>query len=158
MCKYKFQLVALLALIAVSTGSFASAETSKSGSKSGASRIKGVDSDKNGVRDDIDAHINSLSDTQPQKAALRQAVAAITNAMIINPSVKDSLVAAELKMYKATACIHERYGTTDSTKNRINDIEKLTVNTKARLKAYEKFGKAESGQTFESFTGNVCEN
>lgn len=34
--------------------------------------VAGTDVDGNGVRDDLDAYINSLPDTEPQKKALRQ--------------------------------------------------------------------------------------
>jgi len=119
--------------------------------------VSGPDMNANGVRDDIDTYIASLADTPPQKAALRQISSAIGNAMTINISDQSALLAASKRIADASACTHTRYDSaTSSMKN--TEMEKLTVNTKIRFKAYEKFSAAISGTTFVLPEGDGCAN
>ena len=119
--------------------------------------VAGPDINNNGVRDDIDAYIDSLPDSVEQKAALRQASAAITQAMVIDAADQNALANALKQIASASACLHARYDSlTASSKNL--EMEKLTVNTKERFAAYEAFNNAASGHSFVLPQGDGCAN
>ncbi|HEY5514548.1 MAG TPA: hypothetical protein VIK40_12975 [Geomonas sp.] len=121
------------------------------------STIAGPDLDNNGVRDDVDAYINALPDNSSQKSALRQTHSAISNAMLADTTNQNALVAATRKIANATACIHAKYDSTTAS-NKNSEMEKITVNTKGRFRAYEKFSAAISGTTFVLPEGDGCAN
>ena len=120
--------------------------------------IAGPDSNNNGVRDDIDAYIDSLPDTNEQKAALRQASASITHTMIIDPSDQNALANALKQIANAVSCLNARYKTSTIAGLKSSTMEKLTVNTKERFMAYENFNSAASGHTFRLPSGDGCSN
>ena len=119
--------------------------------------VAGPDTNNNGVRDDIDAYINTLPDSPAQKAALRQASSAITNAMLADTTNQSALIEAGKKIMNASACAHKQYDTANASKKN-SEMEKLTVNTKARFQAYEKYSVAISGTSFVLPQGGGCEN
>ncbi|MEJ2045702.1 MAG: hypothetical protein P8X74_12875 [Reinekea sp.] len=119
--------------------------------------VAGSDANNNGARDDIDAYISSLPDSAPQKSALTQSSASITNAMTIDIADQNALADALKQIANASACLHARYdSSTASSKG--SDMEKLTVNTKERFTAYEAFSAAVSGQSFVLPQGDGCAN
>lgn len=119
--------------------------------------VSGPDSDSNGVRDDIDTYISSLSDTTAQKNALRQMSIALGKAMVANTANQSSLLSASKLIADASACTHARYDSSTASKKNA-EIEKLTVNTKTRFLAYEKFSAAISGTSFVLPQGDGCAN
>lgn len=144
-------------------GKATAADALKAGDKSGAfpalnrdDTIAGPDSDNNGVRDDIDTYINALPDSSAQKSALRQTSKAIRNAISIDTTNQNALTDATKKIANAAACVHTQYeSATASNKN--SEMEKLTVNTKIRFQAYEKFSAAISGTSFVLPQGGGCD-
>ncbi len=123
--------------------------------------IAGPDVNANGVRDDIDAYIASLPDTVIQKAALTQVSSALTSAMLVNVADQAALNTAMSKITNSVTCVNSRYNTatniTMGTDKR-HLIRKLTVNTKNRFLAYEKFNTAMSGKSFKLPQGVGCVN
>ncbi|MEX3983860.1 hypothetical protein AB4Y45_33285 [Paraburkholderia sp. EG287A] len=111
----------------------------------------------NGVRNDIAAYINSLPDTAVQKKALLQDAAALQLALTVDTTNQAAMLDVGQKIMKSSHCMFQQYGTTDAPK-KSGDLEKFTVNTKARFDAYEKFNNAMSGTTLKSvITGADCE-
>jgi hypothetical protein len=106
--------------------------------------IIGPDTNHNGVRDDIDAYIDSLPDTPEQKAALRQDARVINEAMTVDVKDKKALEAVDNKLTKAVRCIDRKYHDKTSLK-KLNEIEAFMVNTKKRFIAYHRFNMAMSG-------------
>lgn len=123
--------------------------------------VTGLDVNANGVRDDIDAYIASLPDSAPQKAALTQVSSALTTAMTVDVTNQNALNIAMSKITNSVTCINSRYNTatniTMGTDKR-HLIRKLTINTKIRFLAYEKFNTAMSGKTFKLPQGAGCVN
>lgn len=119
--------------------------------------VTGPDTDNNGVRDDIDTYINSLPDTDPQKAAMRQSSAALNAVMTVDTTSKAAVEAIKSKIPNAVSCLYERYDETTAHK-KVLEMEKLMVNTKIRFQAYEKYNTALSGSTFSMPQGDGCEN
>lgn len=119
--------------------------------------VLGVDANGNGVRDDLDAYIAALPDTVLQKAALSQMAAAIGNALTTDTANLSSMLIASKKIAAAAACNHARYDSATASKKSA-EIEKISVNTKTRFQAYDKFNAALSGTTFVRPQGDGCAN
>ncbi len=111
--------------------------------------IIGLDTNHNGVRDDIDAYIDSLSDSPEQKAALRQDARVINEAMTVDVKDQKALEAVSLKIERAVSCIDRKYDDKTSSK-KLKEIEAFMVNTKERFIAYQKYNMARSGSVSSS--------
>ena len=119
--------------------------------------LGGPDSDGNGVRDDIDAYISSLSDTPDQKSALRQKSAVLTKTLTVDITNQSALLEVSRQIGAAAACNHARYEPGIAGKKGA-EIEKFTINTKPRFDAYMAFSKALGGTTFVLPQGDGCVN
>lgn len=111
--------------------------------------ILGADANANGVRDDIDAWIDSQSDTPPQKAAMKQFSASMDEEMTVDVTNFNAVQAAGDKSGMAMECIYDLYGF-DVGSATWEEVRKYTINTKERFSAYMKADKAMSGHSFKS--------
>lgn len=115
--------------------------------------ISGPDADLNGVRDDIDAYIASLvPDSDLQKAALRQAAAAIRLSMLVDTSDPNMVNAATTRISNAVSCLYERYPSSLAIEKN-DQMELFTVNTRRRLRAYLAFNGASGNSTLPRDSG-----
>lgn len=119
--------------------------------------VSGSDVDANGVRDEIDMHIESLPDTVEQKSALRQISATLQNSMIVDATNQSALLGVSKLLGESATCVFARYNRSIAGKKSM-EIEKLTVNTRERSAAYQKFNSALSGTTFVLPLGDGCVN
>lgn len=106
--------------------------------------LLGTDADGNGVRDDIDAYINSLPDTPVQKKALTQYAAGLNAELATDITQPLAVKAMETRSMDATSCIFSVYGAEAAIK-RSQDLEKYSINTILRFNAYMKSNQASSG-------------
>ena len=107
--------------------------------------IAGLDANANGVRDDIERHIDSKPDTQPQKKSLKALHRALSKAMTIDTKDKNALRDVTNSINISTGCIWKTYRTGTVASPLGNEIEKLTVNTRRRYEAYMKYNSAMNG-------------
>ncbi len=112
--------------------------------------ITGPDFNHNGVRDDIEAYIESLPDTQEQKAALRQDARAINAAMTVDLTDKNALEEVSLKINRSVRCLHRKYRGNGIASKKGKEMEAFMVNTKERFIAYQKYNMARSGSVSSS--------
>lgn len=117
--------------------------------------VSGVDSVGNGVRDDIDAYISSLPDTPAQKNVLQQSAIAIGNALKVDVTSQDAILEVSAQMSAASWCRHNQYSSVTASRKSA-EIERLMINTRPRLLAYEKFNAALSGTASISPQENGC--
>lgn len=120
----------------------------------GASLV-GADRNDNGIRDDIEAYIDGLPDTGPQKEALRQTAAAFSAALSTKVDDKAELSANSAKLSNASSCLFSRYPSPLANK-RAREMEKFHINTKQRFDAYDAYNRALSGSTSASPMGSGC--
>lgn len=120
--------------------------------------IAGTDTDADGVRDDIEAYIDSLTGTAAQKGALRQASEAISDAMVVAASAVDetALREASTDISNAVHCIWITYSQ-GVANNKVADIRKLTVNTRERFEAYAEYNNLVSGFALRLPKGDTCD-
>lgn len=119
--------------------------------------LTGFDANANGVRDDLDTYIVSLPDTSPQKLALSQMSTSLGKAMLTDTANQSAMLAASKEIAAAAACLYARYDSSVAGKKSA-DMEKRTINTRARFNAYDKFNAALNGTTFALPQGDGCAN
>ncbi len=112
--------------------------------------IEGPDTNHNGVRDDIEAYIESLPDTPEQKAALRQDARAMNAAMTVDVTDQKALEEVSLKIRKSVRCLGRKYTKHGVSTKKGKEIEAFMVNTKERFIAYQKYNIARSGSVSSS--------
>lgn len=118
--------------------------------------LLGTDADGNGVRDDIDAYINSLPDSPVQKKALKQDAAALNAALAVDLTNQAAVDAVDTQIMNASSCRYSVYSTEVARKYG-RDLEKYYINTKSRFDAYMKFNQASSGKVLSfSSAGSNC--
>jgi hypothetical protein len=98
--------------------------------------LMGPDTNGNGVRDDIEAWIESLPYSIEQKKALVQDAAAQQKLLHATESLEVAK-AADLIARRATACMYKRFDYDTATSNGAR-IESYTANTLERANAYIK--------------------
>ncbi|MGL5128596.1 MAG: hypothetical protein ACRC7D_10665 [Aeromonas popoffii] len=117
--------------------------------------VAGPDVDGNGVRDDLDAYINSLPDTELQKKALRQGYRVMRSLLLLDTMDTTAVLDGMRSSNAAIWCIYSRYDS--DAKEKSGDIEKYSVNTEERYKAYALFNSAASGHSAVMPRGNGCD-
>ena len=124
------------------------------------STIEGIDSDGNGVRDDIEEYIDSTYIKTEQKSAVLQAAKAMQEALLADKT--DSIAVKEVayKNVLATKCIYLKFSGGSSSKEPslvASEIETITTNTKLRLLEYLELNKALDGTSWSLPVGDTCE-
>lgn len=123
--------------------------------------ISGVDSDSNGLRDDVERYISENYPIKAQKAAATQAARAIQKVLLITDLTDSALVhAASEKEAQGIQCIYSVFdGSADSMQPAqvVQELVSVTTNTKPRLLAYLAYSKALDGTSMELSEGDTCE-
>jgi hypothetical protein len=119
----------------------------------------GVDSNSDGLRDDVAEYIEKLPDSPDQKSSLRQLSRAITEALVLasGPADAASLEAARKGIAAAVNCLGDQYDRRADRSQRLKEIQKITVNTRGRFTAYDAFNSSASGTMTELPNGDTCD-
>lgn len=104
----------------------------------------GTDTNANGVRDDVEKYIDSLPDTAPQKKSLASLSKAMSAALGSTPNDQASLRAATAQMNNSVACVWKSYPP-DVADQKVQEMRKVTVNTRGRYDAYAAYNAAVAG-------------
>jgi len=118
------------------------------------STVTGTVTNGNGIRDDLNNYIASLTDSAVQKNALIQVTQAIQAAMTVDTTNAAAVATVSLNLNRADTCVWSVYSSGQSTKVMV--MEELSVNTLNRLEAYEQYNAAGDGAVVPSLTGNTC--
>ena len=124
----------------------------------GDATVAGIDINNNGVRDDVERAIHARNPGMPPPLmrALMQEAKGVQMAVMAGQSGNvNDMDAAVQALTAGISCAVNRLGEASSAENRF--IEYTTVNTDARIDAYDKFNYALTGQFFRAPTGNTCE-
>lgn len=122
--------------------------------------LAGIDTNGNGVRDDVEAYITAKYPDAPQRAAAMQAASALQAALFVN--VQDVAAAKDVsrRVTSAARCIFSRFPgppTSQYPARVMKELEGVTTNTKARLLAYLAYNKALDGTSSSLPVGDTCE-
>lgn len=123
--------------------------------------VQGLDSDNNGIRDDIDEYVALHYSGTAQVDAANQAARANQSVLMADLQDPTSIRQSNQKLSRATACIYEVFGTSASSIEPAEvsrDLEAISFNTAGRLKKYMEFNKALDGASWSlPEGGSSCE-
>ncbi|OJH33982.1 hypothetical protein BON30_45845 [Cystobacter ferrugineus] len=117
--------------------------------------LPGADTNGNGVRDDLDAYIDAKPDTVAQKKALRQLSAALSGTLIVDATRETALREAASRLSDGINCVWRNYDAATAMK-RVEEMEKVGMNTRARVDAYDRYNTARSGSVMSLPEGDTC--
>ena len=124
------------------------------------STIKGIDSNHNGVRDDIEAYISNTYIQEELRSAVLQAAKAMQEALLVDKT--DPIAVEEIanKNIYAMKCLYSKFAELNSQKEpalACIEIEAMTTNTVLRLNEYLKLNKALNGKSWSWPVGDTCQ-
>ena len=130
--------------------------------------IAGPDTDRNGIRDDIDAYIAALPVSDPVKKVARQRARVQQKSLLIDLNDRGALLALSDASMASTACLSETVeaGLPLEQHTRVRrdghaialKIEAITANTPERTERYMAYMRALHGTTTTYPEGKVCED
>lgn len=122
--------------------------------------IAGPDTDKNGVRDDVDAWLARRFTDTAQRAAATQMARAVQEAVLADGTSPTESKRLSQHLSNALNCMFARFSDIDGTQAPAalsQEIEAVTTNTKARLLAYLAYNKSRDGTASSLPKGDTCE-
>lgn len=120
------------------------------------SSLMGPDTNANGVRDDIDSYITAKNVSDPQSKALRLLSKAISSAITANIADPNSLQAATAQLNNAVTCVWKLFPPS-SADGAVQEMQKVTVNTRERYTAYMNYNGAVAGTVIKRPREVSCE-
>jgi hypothetical protein len=130
--------------------------------------ITGPDTDRNGIRDDIDAYIAALPVSEAVKRASRQVARVQQKSLLLDLNDRVALLALSDASMASTACMSSRildgvplelqYKTLRDGHAIALKIEAITANTPERAERYLAYMRALHGTTTTYPEGKVCED
>lgn len=122
--------------------------------------LGGIDANTNGVRDDIERHIEKKYTEPAQRKAAMQTARAYQQMLLVDKKDMAALDAASEAGSRAIVCAKSVFPGLDgaAAHYRMNtDLESMTSNTKMRLLAYLAYNKARSGTVSTMPRGDTCD-
>ncbi|MCX2535004.1 hypothetical protein OQ486_16290 [Plesiomonas shigelloides] len=122
--------------------------------------LLGVDSNKDGIRDDIESFIEVNYSEDLKIKAARQFAKSMNNVFNVDSTDVLAVKKAARDNSNAISCIYSRFDPNSEYKSAmqvVQEIEAVTFNTKKRLLSYFKFNKALDGTSWAAPEGETCE-
>ncbi len=119
--------------------------------------IAGPDVNRNGVRDDIEAWIDSRPVSDIQRKALMQTARALQSTLLADLENEAALNEGGERSMAAAKCGGSRFVPATDFYRLAGKIEGMTANTRERAKRYMEYNIARSGTSVTSPTGDACE-
>lgn len=121
--------------------------------------LTGPDTNGDGIRDDIEAYINSRPITDVQKRAERQFAKALQAKLTVDLRDATALTVTSDASTRAINCLYDSFKLDNPTPpgEAFYDILKFTYNTKSRMTAYLRYNDTQNGSTSTIPEGNTCE-
>lgn len=118
--------------------------------------LAGPDSDSNGIRDDVDAHIATLPISPDQKIGVDQLATSLQGALLIDVNDEIALRQARKDISLAIQCISIKFPDISQRSSIFDEIEKIIFNTRERSMQYIAYNSALSGSVSKLLSGNTC--
>jgi hypothetical protein len=122
--------------------------------------LAGIDANANGVRDDIERHIERKYTEPAQRKVAMQTARALQKKLFENSNDAAALDAVSAMGMRAANCRGSVFPGPDdgpASWQMVTDLESMTTNTKKRLLAYLAYNKARSGSVSTLPKGDTCE-
>lgn len=123
------------------------------------SELTGIDSDNNGVRDDIDKFILSNYSRDSEIAAARQFAKAVQSAVSAGAQKPEKTRLISIQMSRAVNCVYVSFsenGLNTTPGKVIEQVRSLTTNTKERLNSYLAFARSQDDTAQDLPRGATC--
>ncbi len=121
--------------------------------------ISGIDNDKNGIRDDIDAYILKHYPIEQQRRAVKQLAKGLQAYLVTNTTENSVVKEVANENARSMACVFSKFEDGIGPNGDIPDeIFAITTNTKKRLLAYFEFDKALDGTVTSSPDKDFCDS
>lgn len=121
--------------------------------------LGGIDANTNGVRDDIERHIEKKYTEPAQRKAAMQTARAYQQMLLVDKSDVVALENVSGTGFRAIVCLNRIFSGEDVANSSLvrTDIKAITTNTKQRLLAYLAYNKARDGSVSRLPEGDTCE-
>jgi hypothetical protein len=124
------------------------------------SDIQGPDTNRNGVRDDIDRFINAGSYSPTNKSAVDQLARAFQSSILSDISNQSELESSRVNIARSVHCLFVRFtpsGGLVQPAEILETLQKITFNTKPRVLASIRFDNANNGTVLPRVDGDTCD-
>lgn len=122
------------------------------------SDIFGPDADADGVRDDINAWINTQAFTEQQQKAVMEKARALQQTLLLNSSDKNAARVLAERNFAATDCITAAYESKSKQPRQLtSQLEAMTANTRERARQYIQYNAALGGMAFDMSVKPACD-
>ena len=121
--------------------------------------LEGPDADDNGIRDDIDNHIEIHFSDNAEVTAVAQAARANQAVLSVDLSDQTAIRQVNQRMSRATACIYSVFGAETASELPAivsRDLEAITFNTAERLNRYKEFNSELDGSSWSLPERKTC--
>jgi len=121
--------------------------------------LGGIDTNANGVRDDIERYIEKKYAEPAQRKAAMQTARALQQMLLVNKEDLVELDRVSANGFRAIVCLDDSFVGPDSPNSAsvLDEVRAVTTNTKDRLKAYLAYNKARSGTVSTMPRGDTCD-
>lgn len=122
--------------------------------------LLGVDSNNDGVRDDIEVYIKQKYPQQDQQNAVMQMARYYQSVMSLDSDSYKDVQTISREGDRSFTCVFKTFkgGSDANGKSIADEIVKLTMNTRKRRKAYKRYDHALDGSVFTIPRENYCDN
>jgi len=120
---------------------------------------EGIDADKNGIRDDIDAYIKKTYPSEEQQKAVSQYARSLQASLFVDKEDKIAVKAITNEKARAISCISIKVpaGKSPHGDRVVKEILSMTTNTKQRQLEYLALDKALDGTVISLPSEHVCD-
>ena len=120
--------------------------------------VGGIDADDDGIRDDVEAYIDTHF--PPLVAPARQLAAALQSSLLVDRAGAEALGAVAVEIARAVDCVQRSGRFVENMQDDpdvIDDLQSITANTKRRMLRYVAFNAALAGTLSFPLQGEVCD-
>lgn len=120
--------------------------------------LLGVDVNGNGIRDSVEAYIDSIVLTDNQRSVTKYSAKVLQNTILIDTNDPAALQASSHQQMKYIACMALRFNSYEETTSILDLITLRTIDNEARAEAYKRYNTAQLGAATQIPVGNPCDN
>ena len=120
--------------------------------------VRGIDADDDGVRDDVEAYIDTHFPAL--EAPARQLATALQSSLLVDRADAEELGAVAVEIARAVYCLQRSGRFVENMPDDpdvIDDLQSITANTKRRMLHYVAFNAALEGTLSFPLQGEVCD-
>lgn len=121
------------------------------------SDIAGPDTNRNGVRDDVETWINGQPVTDIQRKALMQRARALQRTLLVDIEDRAALQRSGDELMSSSNCGGDVFSPFAIFTTMAGKIEAMTADTRERARRYMQYNAASSGSSTTLPDGNTCE-